>query len=277
MSEYTEKYGQWSVVCGCSQGIGKAMATEVARRGMNVVLTARSKDKLDALSVELEKTYHVQTKVVPMDLTDPKRVEILREATKDLDVGMLLYNAAVAYVRGFLDGDMDYYKYMLNLNCIGMLELTYYYAERFVRQRRGALVLVGSNAGYLSMPYLTMYSATKGFVLMFASSLYTEMKPYNVDVVYPIISNTETPGMHDLFHGGAIERMVWQDLNEVVNDTFSALGKTPTIITNKKMRRSLNFLRTVTDLNGTIEQTHKNGIKMLFADDLPKQYPSEGI
>ena len=168
IDNFTKKYGSWSVIIGASMGIGAACAREFARNGINVVLVARSTDKLEALCEEIRRDYGVEAMPVTDDFTKKDCIEVLDEKIKDLDVGSAVYSAAVCYSGGFLMGTMEEYHNIMALNIEGALLFSKYFGERFCRQKRGGLLYLGSLAGYYSAPYTALYSGTKGFEIMLA-------------------------------------------------------------------------------------------------------------
>src|SRR5690606_16365914 len=92
-SDFAGRYGPWAVVTGASQGLGAEYAEQLAARGLNVVVVARSADKLEALAQDLRERYGVEVKAVPADLSTREGVAGVDSATRDLDVGLLVNNA----------------------------------------------------------------------------------------------------------------------------------------------------------------------------------------
>ena len=88
------RYGEWAVVTGSSQGIGRSYARELARRGMNIVLVARSKDRLNMVAQEIKEEFGVKTNIIVVDFTDNKAVNtVIKELDKlKLDIGILVNN-----------------------------------------------------------------------------------------------------------------------------------------------------------------------------------------
>ena len=95
MKSLSAKYGGWAVVTGASSGIGRSIAERLAADGMNLVLVARSEQALQETADELRSRYSIQTRVLSLDLADPISPETLDLETIDLDVGLLVNNAAI--------------------------------------------------------------------------------------------------------------------------------------------------------------------------------------
>ena len=102
MASLSSRYGGWAVVTGASSGIGESFAEQLAHEGMNLVLVARSEDRLEKTAIQLRTQYAVQVRVLPLDLTEPTSAETLDLETLDLDVGLLISNAAVEQRGAFL-------------------------------------------------------------------------------------------------------------------------------------------------------------------------------
>ena len=88
--DFSEKYGPWALVSGASAGLGELFARRLAARGLNVVLLARRKERLDALGAELSKAHGIQTRSVTADLSAPDFLDAVIEQTADLEIGLLL-------------------------------------------------------------------------------------------------------------------------------------------------------------------------------------------
>ena len=104
---FEERYGSYAIVTGASAGIGEALAREIAARGVNLVLVARRLEKLEALAKSLKQDFQVDAICVPLDLSQEGAVEKLVEATAPLNIGLLVLNAAVVNIGGFLKNSYD--------------------------------------------------------------------------------------------------------------------------------------------------------------------------
>src|SRR5262249_40869100 len=92
------RYGQWTIVAGASEGLGATYAEELAARGLNLVLVARRAELLQSLASELSIKYEVETKTIPLDLSASNAVEQIIENTTDVEIGLLVYNAAFSAI-----------------------------------------------------------------------------------------------------------------------------------------------------------------------------------
>ena len=168
---YRQKYGEWALVTGASAGIGLEFARALAREGMSIVLTARREDRLNALAAEIKEKYRVDTRVVAVDLAANDGVDRLADAVADLEIAMLVNNAGFGYAGRFDKLATDRLRSMVVVNCVVPVVLTSRIIPGMVKRGRGAVIVVGSVAGRQPLPLHAVYSATKGFDLLFGEGL----------------------------------------------------------------------------------------------------------
>jgi uncharacterized protein len=186
--------GKWALVTGASAGIGVALAEELAGGGTNLVLTARRKDRLDALSQRLLSTYKIQTEVVPADLADPAAPEKIFAFTRDrgIEIELLVNNAGFGKYGEFHSVDQQRLLDMVQVNCAAVVHLTHLYLQGMIARRRGDILVLASTASFQAVPYISTYAATKAFDLFFAEGLAEEMKPYGIRVCALCPGSTES-------------------------------------------------------------------------------------
>ena len=182
MSQLAERYGPWAVVTGASAGIGAEFALRVAERGINVVLVARRRNRLEELASTIEDMYRVEARVAPADLTARDVVEVLQPAIADIEIGLLINCAGVGSSGPFLDMDPSVQESMINLNCRAPMLLTHEIVQGMRERGRGGVIFVSSVNGFCAARGMTNYNATKAYDLLFAESLAEELRPYGVDV-----------------------------------------------------------------------------------------------
>ncbi len=175
--------GEWAVVTGASDGIGREVARALAERGMNVVLVARREARLNELHRELTQGYGVDCHVVVADLANSAGCLAVLEATETLDVSVLAAAAGFGSSGDFVFNPIAAEREMLAVNCAAVLELSWHFARRFVSRRRGAIVLMSSVMAFQGAPGATHYAATKAWVQSFAEGLRAELEPFGVDVL----------------------------------------------------------------------------------------------
>ncbi len=173
-----------ALVTGASMGIGKELAKIFAADGRDLVLVARSEDKLRALAGELEAEYQITAHVLPADLTKPSApVEIFESLeTRGLQLDYLVNNAGFGATGAFaalpLTGQMD----MLRVNIDAVVALTHLALEGMLARKKGRILNIASTAGFQPGPDMSVYYATKSFVILFSEGVAEEVKKSGVTV-----------------------------------------------------------------------------------------------
>lgn len=186
--------GKWALITGASAGIGVALAEELGKGGTNLVLTARRKDRLDALAQRLVSAYKVKTEVVTADLADPAAPEKIFTFTqsKEIKIDILINNAGFGKYGEFPAVEKERLLDMVQVNCTAVVHLTHLFLQGMVVRRRGDVLILASTASFQAVPYISTYAATKAFDLLFAEGLAEEMKPYGIRVCALCPGSTES-------------------------------------------------------------------------------------
>ena len=121
MRDFRRRYGGWAVVAGASEGLGAAFATELAKRGMHLVLVARRAEALRAVADRLRQDHGIDVRILVLDLASPKLRRALMDATADLEPGVIVYNAAFVPVASFLELEDDALDQLMRVNVHGPL------------------------------------------------------------------------------------------------------------------------------------------------------------
>jgi short-subunit dehydrogenase len=194
MTDFTQKYGQWAVIAGASEGIGASLADQLGARGLNLVLIARNAALLDEVAAGARDAHGVQTRVVVQDLTDPDVGARVADATEGLEVGLLIYNAGASdRTTTFLETDVNYSVKQIKLDCIGPVALAHHFGSAMRERGRGGIVFVASLACLAGSATLAVYSAVKAFQHNLAEGLWAELRPHGVDVCCTPLGMTYTP------------------------------------------------------------------------------------
>ncbi|SES18369.1 hypothetical protein SAMN04487944_12249 [Gracilibacillus ureilyticus] len=193
MKPYQYK-GKLAVVTGSSSGIGEAYAKELASRGCHVVLTARSKDKLEALAGEIIRNYGVQAHALPVDLSQAGAPCQLAEhiAELGLTVDILINNAGFGTYGRFEDMDSEREQEEIMLNNAALIDLTHRFLPGMLKRKDGIVVNVASMAAFVPCAYSAVYGATKAFVLSFSEALWAETRERGVRVLALCPGATDT-------------------------------------------------------------------------------------
>jgi short-subunit dehydrogenase len=237
---FFERYGPWAIVAGASEGLGAAFAAALAARKLNVVLVARRAPLTETLAESLRAAHGVETRVVECDLSDAGFGDRLAEATRDLDVGLGVYNAAYSFVAPLLDRPLGDALRVVDVNVRGPLVFVHTFAPPMVARGRGALVLMSSLAGFQGSPKLAAYAASKSFITTLAESLWCELRPKGVDVLASCAGAIRTPGYARALPKEAPGTL---DASEVAERTLAALGHGPIVIPGGVNKLATFFLR----------------------------------
>lgn len=172
-----------ALITGASAGIGTDIAREFAKRGHNLILVARRKEKLDELAAEL-RTDALRVETLDCDLTDPAALAALpgRIEALGLRIDVLVNNAGYGSAGSFYKLDGAGEAGMVRLNCEVPVALTSVYAAQMAERGEGAILNVASSAGYQPIPFQATYAATKAFMLNWSDALHTELGPKGITV-----------------------------------------------------------------------------------------------
>lgn len=183
------------MIAGGSEGVGAEFALLLAESGVNLALVARTPGPL-AETAERCRHLGVQVREIAADLTDPAAAGTITAATDGLEVGLFIYNAGANTCGAeFLDAEPAQVDRVLDLNITAMLGLVRHYGRSMRERRSGAILLVGSMAGYLGAAGHGVYGGAKAFGRIFAESLWLELRGHNVDVLHLVLGVTRTPAM----------------------------------------------------------------------------------
>jgi short-subunit dehydrogenase len=181
----TEEFrGKWALVTGASAGIGTALARELAGCGAKLILTARRRDRLEALAGELT-AKGTEVRILIADLSDPGARQGIFDATEasGLHVEILVNNAGLGQYGDFAGTDLDQELSQIRVNCEAVVHLTHLFVPQMVAHHRGWILVVASTASFQPVPFLSTYAATKAFDRFFAQGLAEEVAPYGVKVM----------------------------------------------------------------------------------------------
>lgn len=186
-----------ALITGASSGIGRKFAQRFAHHGTDCVLLARSEEALHDLADTLESTHDVDAPVLPADLSDPgvadEIVAELRE--RDLTVDVLVNNAGFGARGRFAELDAQEQVNMIQVNVAALTHLTRLLLPDMLDRNRGGVLNVASTAGFQPGPYMSVYYATKAYVLSFSEGLAEEVRDTSVTVTCLAPGPTETAFM----------------------------------------------------------------------------------
>ncbi|MBG6244309.1 SDR family oxidoreductase [Candidatus Symbiopectobacterium sp. 'North America'] len=182
------------LITGASSGIGATYAERFARRGHNLVLVARDRVRLETLVTRLRQEYGVTVDILPADLTQPDDLAAVEARLRDDDrIGILVNNAGMSIAGSFVEQTTDGIARLVTLNTTALVRLASAIAPRLTTVGTEAIINLGSVVGLAPEFGLTVYGATKAFVLFLSQGLSLELSPKGVYVqaVLPAATRTE--------------------------------------------------------------------------------------
>ncbi|HET6736070.1 SDR family NAD(P)-dependent oxidoreductase [Mycobacterium sp.] len=251
--DFAGKYGPWAIVLGASDGVGALFAERIASNGVNVVLVARREQVLAEVAAGIRERTGAKTLTLAVDLTDPDASNTIIGATKDLEIGMLVYCAGSdPNYQPFLANPVSTAEALLQRNCVVMMRLCHHYAALMVERGRGGIVNFSSGAALAGGPNMVAYGATKAFDMVFTEALWTELQGTGVDVLGLLLGKTDTPALRTLeYSRGQIASL--DDVPEgavspqsVVDEAFDNLTNGPTLMVGDMMRMAAEIFKTLT-------------------------------
>jgi short-subunit dehydrogenase len=266
-AEFRSLHGPWALVAGGSEGLGAAFVRALAGLGLNVVAVAERPDPLRALCDAVAGESGVEVRPAVVDLAEPDFPDRLRDHTRDLEVGLLVCNAAVSSIGRFLDRDVAHLEATVAVNCRAPLLLAREYGAAMARRGRGGIILVSSLAGRQGTALVAAYAATKAFDLVLAEGLYDELRDHGVAVLGLCPGATRTPGWERT--EARLDRSLRPPVMEpdaVVAEALAALGRRPSAVAGRANRAAAWVL------------THLLGRRRavaLMGRQMRAQYPNE--
>jgi len=231
MSFDPAKYGPWAVIPGGSEGIGACIARRLAKVGINSLLIARKPEPLEEVAAEL-RALGVEARTLALDLAAPDMLDRIREATDDIEVGLLVYNAGASLRTGpFIEWDLADVEQVIRLNVLGQTRLSHHFGRQMAARGHGGIILMGSLAGVAGSPSVITYSGAKAYSQIFSEGLWWELKQHGVDVLHVVVGQTNTPAMARL--GIGYDEGVGDDPDMVAELALDNIADGPVVVVPK--------------------------------------------
>lgn len=176
--------GKTALITGASSGIGEAFARELAQRGMQLVLVARSADRLHALAIELQQAHGIRADVLPIDLSADQAAQQIGQATEQRGVAidMLINNAGFGTHGRFEELALERDHELTVVNVTALVDLTHVFIPQLLA-RKGTIINIASTVAYQPTPYMAVYGASKAFVVSFSAALAEEYRTRGLHVL----------------------------------------------------------------------------------------------
>ena len=234
--------GKWALITGASAGIGVALARELAGRGAKLILSARRRDRLEALQAELA-AKGTESRIVVGDLNDPAAPQQIFEATAGagLAVDILVNNAGLGHYGEFYRTEPEQEFSQVRVNCEAVVRLARLFVPPMVERRRGWVLIVASTASFQPVPYISTYAATKVFDRFFALGLAEEVSRFGVKVTALCPGSTESE-FFDVAGAQAFRGRGVQPADKVARRGVDALLRGRRVVIPRLDRRFAAFL-----------------------------------
>jgi short-subunit dehydrogenase len=236
-----KQYGSWALITGSSSGIGLAIATALAKAGVNVILHGRRAAELQRISTLLQESYRIEAYVVSSDLSSEEGIQEVLRVCVDKPIGLFVASAGFGTSGFFHEAAIENEISMLRVNAESLMILVHHFSKRFIAQERGGIILLSSMVGFQGVPYAAHYAATKAYVQSLGEALAVELKPFGVDVL------TAAPGPVESEFGKRANLKMDMTLtpNQVAIPILNALGRKDTILPGWLTKFLVYSLRTV--------------------------------
>lgn len=230
-TQWIERYGPWAVVTGASSGIGREFSRQLGAYGLNLVLAARSTDKLKKLKSELLNRHDLDIDCVTADLGTEQGVRALIDACSNLDIGLFVGNAGFGTSGPFIENPLETELSMIDLNVRSLAAQTHHFANQMLQRRSGGIILLSSIVSWQGVPQAANYAATKAYVQSLAEALSRELLQQGIDVLSSAPAQVNTGFMQraNMQSDGA-------DPKVIAKKTLDALGKRTTVYPHFKSR-----------------------------------------
>ena len=216
------------LITGASSGIGRELAGLFAENGFDLVVVARREAELESLAAHCRREHGVRVHVVPMDLLGPNAAAKLGQQVEDedLEIDVLVNNAGLMDMGGFVEIDIDRHERLLQLNVIVLTSLTRRLLPAMIERGHGRVMNIASTSSFQPVPSLALYAASKAFVLSLSESLSEELKGTGVTVtaLCPGITKTD---MYDRAHDEhetvqSLPGIFLSDVGDVAREGYAA-------------------------------------------------------
>ena len=236
------RFGPWAVITGASSGIGKEFARQIAASGVHVALVGRREPLLRTVGAECTQASGVQHRIIPLDLSEPDFLPVLADATRDLDVGLVVSNAGTGNPGAFLKLDRQLLQATLRLSTMAHLDITHHFGAKLAERRRGGLILVGAMGAENGVPCMANDGAAKAYVHSLGEALHYEFKPLGVYVTVLAAGFTNTAVLDKFGLDPKTMPMKPMSVEQCVSEGLSGLLKNRSRIVPGRLNRIMNAL-----------------------------------
>ncbi len=244
LSCFKSRYGPWGLITGAAQGLGTEFARQTAALGLDLVLVDIQAGRLASVAEEVREEYGVSVREAVVDLSRPDVIDILRPHTEDIEVGLLVNNAAYPPVGLFFSQSLEDKLRMVEVNVRAPLILTQTYGAAMLARGRGGIIMLSSGSALQGVSYVASYAATKAYNLILAESLWEELRPHGVDVLGFMPGATRTTGfVESKPRLGSFTVAPIMEPAPTVAEALRVLGRSPSWIPGRRNRWSMALMQ----------------------------------
>jgi short-subunit dehydrogenase len=236
------RFGPWAVITGASSGIGKEFARQIAASGIHVALVGRREPLLRAVGAECTRASGVQHRIIPLDLSEPDFLPVLADATRDLDIGLVVSNAGTGNPGEFLKLDRQLLQATLRLSTMAHLDIAHHFGQKLSERRRGGIILAGAMGAENGVPCMANDGAAKAYVHSLGEALHYELKPLGVYVTVLAAGFTDTAVLEKFGLDPKTMPMKPMSVEQCVSEGLSGLLKNRSRIVPGRLNRIMNAL-----------------------------------
>jgi short-subunit dehydrogenase len=218
---------RWALITGASSGIGAEFASQLAGRGMHLILAARRKDAMTELATNLNTRHGTRCHIIAIDLSEPDAGRRLFDEIRRLqvDVELLVNNAGIGLIGQIQSTTPEDVRRMLNLNLMTLADLTYRVLPSMLERGHGAIINMSSQAAFQPVAFMAGYAASKSFILHFSEALWAEVRSRGVTVTAVCPGVTRTDFFDKAGAAGWLEKHTSVTPVKVVRSALRAMSK----------------------------------------------------
>jgi short-subunit dehydrogenase len=237
-----KRFGPWAVITGASSGIGREFTRQIAASGIHVVLVGRREKSLAKVARECSEQFHVEHRIVAVDLSKDGFMTTIVDTTRGLDIGLVISNAGSSRSGLFLDKPREALTERLRLNSLAHLELAHHFGRTLTGRRSGGIIFIGAMSADKGVPAMANDAAAKAYVRSLALALHEEFKPSGVYVTLLAPGPTDTSGLAELGLDPKTMPMTPMKVDQCVYEGLSALARNKSIIIPGRLNRMMNAI-----------------------------------
>ncbi|XP_076472174.1 very-long-chain 3-oxoacyl-CoA reductase-like [Babylonia areolata] len=222
------------MVTGCTEGIGKSYAFQLAEKGMDIVLVSRNPQKLSAVAEKIVKQFQVSVKVIVADFKKTDIYDSIKQQLTGLDIGVLVNNVGMLNRRtpGYFCEADDFDQFnrdIVNVNVLSCVMMTGIVLPDMLKRKRGVIINISSGSGLRPMPFFSIYSATKAFICFFSEALNQEYSSQGVSiqVVTPMLVQSNM-SVNISVVAGMTGELMFPTSDHFVQKALRTIGREPT-------------------------------------------------